>query len=147
MGNLEKRYSSIISKEENDLVDAVELELIRMVESGEFKTAEFPLRHIFTEGLYAREITMYAESRLTSKIHLTDHQFIVSKGRVLVYNGGEEIEIVAPYHGITKAGTRRVLYVLEDTIWTTFHANPNNETVEQIENRILEKYQNKLLNK
>jgi hypothetical protein len=118
-----------------------------MAESGEFKKGDFPLKHIFTDGLYAREITMYAESRLTSMIHLTDHQFIVSKGRVLVYNGGEEIEIVAPYHGITKAGTRRVLYAIEDTIWTTFHANPNNETVEQIQDRIIEKYENKLLNK
>lgn len=145
MSEVAKTYNSVIPKEENDLIDAVELELVNMIESGEFVAKEFPLKHIFTDGLYAREITMCAGDRLTSKIHLTEHQFIVSKGRLLVRNGDEEIEIVAPYHGITKAGTRRVLYIIEDTVWTTFHANPNNETVEQIEDRILEKHTNKLL--
>jgi hypothetical protein len=145
MSKVAEINKSIISKKENDLIDAVEYELIEMTKSGDFVKLEFPLKHIFTEGLYAREITVCAGARLTSQIHITDHQFIVSKGRVLVYNNGEEIEIVAPYHGITKAGTRRVLAVIEDTIWTTFHANPKNETVEQIEDRILEKHENKLL--
>ena len=27
----------------------------------------------------------------------------------------------APYTGITKPYTRRILYIHEDTIWTTFH--------------------------
>jgi hypothetical protein len=82
-----------------------------------------PLNHRFTQGLYSREITMPADTLIISKVHKTQHQFIVSKGVVDVYNiqDGSCIRIEAPYSGITEAGTRRMLYVCEETIWTTFH--------------------------
>ena len=30
--------------------------------------------------------------------------------------------------GLTEAGTKRILYIHEDTTWLTFHANPQNIT-------------------
>ncbi len=139
---------SVIPKETNDLIDAVEAKMvIEMVGSGEFEFIDCPLRHVFTDGLYAREITMPAGARITSRIHKTEHQFIISEGVVSVFNDGVEEVLVAPYLGITKAGTRRVLLVHTKTTWTTFHPNPNNENLEQIANRIIEKHDNQLLTK
>ena len=46
---------------------------------------------------------------------------------------------------ITEPGTRRVLYIWEDTIWATVHSNPDDENLEQIEDRIIEKHINPLL--
>jgi hypothetical protein len=81
-----------------------------------------PLVHRFTPGLYIREIFMPAGSVVTSARHMTCHPFVVSKGDVSVYEEDREVgRYKAPYTGITQPGTRRLLYMHEDTIWTTFH--------------------------
>jgi len=106
---------------------------------------DFPLIHRFTPHLYSREIFMPAGSVLTSRVHRTEHQFVVSQGALWVYSdndGPQRIE--APYAGITKPGTRRLLVIEEDTVWTTFHATELTD-VEQIERTILEPCDNPLL--
>lgn len=104
---------------------------------------------------------MPKDSLITSKIHNTNHPFVVSQGSVAVAIDGDNWqEIQAPYTGITQAGTRRVLIILEDTTWITFHPLPyltgdENEfsdeeklkLVEKIEDEILSKYDNLLLYK
>jgi hypothetical protein len=40
----------------------------------------------------------------------------------------EETTYNAPHVGITSPGTRRALIALEDTVWMTIHANPENCT-------------------
>lgn len=82
---------------------------------------------------------------LTSKIHKTEHPFIVSKGKVSVWlDEGEEVLIEAPYCGITLPNTRRVLYIHEDCIWTTIHAT-DKTTPEEVEEEIIQKHDNELL--
>ena len=104
-----------------------------------------PVRHHFTPGLYSREIFMPAGSAITSKIHKTRHPFVVSQGKCFVYMGGDSwVTITAPHFGITEPGTRRVLLVLDDTIWTTFHVTSLTDVAE-IEREILEDYTNPLL--
>jgi len=104
-----------------------------------------PVRHHFTPGLYAREIFMPRGSIITSKIHRTRHPFVVSKGRCMVYMGGDRWDaIAAPHFGITEPGTRRVLVILEDTVWTTFHVTELVDVAE-IDREILEPYINPLL--
>ena len=46
-------------------------------------------------------------------------------------------EIKAGYIGITMPGTRRILYIYEDTEWTTFHAT-DKATLEDVEADIIE---------
>ncbi len=83
---------------------------------------EMPVKHWFTPGLYAREIFMPKGTLLTSKIHMTEHLYTISKGAARVWTKFEGVlELVAPFTGITKPGTQRILYILEDCIWTTFH--------------------------
>jgi len=91
-----------------------------------FPIIDCPLRHWFPKGMYVREITMPAGAFITSKIHRFESPFTVSKGRVSVYtDGGGVEEIEAPYTGITSPGTRRALFIHEDTVWTTYHTNPD----------------------
>lgn len=84
---------------------------------------DHPETHRFTPGLYSRQIFLKAGILCTSKIHKTEHQFIISKGRCRIWSPetGNWSELAAPYHGITKPGTRRALLILEDVIFTTFH--------------------------
>lgn len=125
----------------NDRID--ELEKVML---NNFNENDFPLKHIFLDGVYVREIFMPAGSFITSKIHLTRHPFSVVEGVVSVWlNDGQEQLIIAPYEGVTEVGTRRILYVHENARWLTYHLNPDNENLEQIENRIIEKHENPLL--
>ena len=84
--------------------------------------AEFRTRHLFTPGLCTREIFMPAGTLLTSRIHLFEHPFVLSLGVVSAWSNEHGWETFrAPHTGITKPGTRRLLYVHRDAIWSTFH--------------------------
>jgi hypothetical protein len=125
----------------DEQIDKLEATMI-----ANFDEVDCPLTHIFTPGLYTRQIFMPAGTLIVSKIHKTEHPFIVSQGAVSVWiDDGEEIFIEAPYIGITKPGTRRVLYIHEDCTWTTIHANPDNENEIEVEERIIDKHSNPLL--
>lgn len=78
--------------------------------------------HYFAHGLYAREITIRAGTLLTGKIHRTEHLNIVSKGRIIVWTEDGMKEVAAPFTMVSRPGTKRVGYALEDTVWTTVHA-------------------------
>ena len=148
--------NNIIHRVNDDRIDELESTMV-----NNFPPVECPLIHKFTKGMYIREIFMPKDSLITSKIHNTNHPFVVSQGSVAVAIDGDNWqEIQAPYTGITQAGTRRVLIILEDTTWVTFHPLPyitgdENEfnddeklkLVEKIEDEILSKYDNLLLYK
>ena len=107
----------MIIRENDDRLDELEVAMLENCEPVHCLTT-----HMFTDGMYIREIFMPAGSLITSKVHKTEHPYIVSYGKVAVSIDGDDWnEITAPYTGITKPGTRRVLYILEDCIWTTFH--------------------------
>jgi hypothetical protein len=87
---------------------------------------------------------MPAGTIVTSRTHKTKHPFVLTKGACeIVSEDGSRDIIAAPYLGITEAGTRRVLVVLEDCEWTTFHAtdktDPNEiaETITETSNDLL----------
>ena len=102
----------------------------------QFPKVDAPLVHLFTPGLYCRQITMPTDSLVISKVHTTEHPFLISKGVVSVWIDGEGVKkFTAPYLGVTKAGTRRVLYIHEECVWTTFHVT-DNTVVEEIEKEI-----------
>ena len=132
----------VIQRENDDRVDELEA---YMVDS--YEQVECPLVHRFTDGMYIREIFMPAGSLITSKIHNTQHPFTISKGKVAVSIDGKDwTEYEAPYTGTTSPGTRRILYIIEDCVWSTYHVNPTNtEDVEEIEERIIDKRENNLL--
>ena len=58
---------------------------------------------------------------VTTKIHNQNHPFFIMKGEVSIFSEQGVQQIKAPYHGITKRGTKRVLYVHEECIFITVH--------------------------
>jgi predicted small metal-binding protein/mannose-6-phosphate isomerase-like protein (cupin superfamily) len=136
-----KDIEEIKEKSKDEKIDELE-----SIMANNFEIINCPLNHRFTDGLYVREIFMPAGSLVTSKIHKTQHQYFILKGAVSVWiDEGKEVYLEAPYIGVTEPGTRRVLYIWEDCIWATAHANPENENEEEIEERIIEKHDNPLL--
>jgi hypothetical protein len=113
-------------------IAAIDAELSRM------PPVESPVECRFTPGLMSRQVFMPAGSAYRSKIHKTEHQYIVSQGACFVSeNGGPRFLLNAPYHGITKAGTWRSLFIITDCIWTTFHPT-NKTTIEEVEADIIQ---------
>lgn len=99
----------------------------------------FDNRHDFCPGIYARTIFMPAGMVAISKIHKTQHFFVVVKGSCTVVDShGNRQLIEAPYMGVTMPGTERALHIHEDCIWTCFHPNPTDLTdPEEIGKQIL----------
>lgn len=107
--------------------------------------AECPVTHRFTPGLYIREIHVPAGTLATSMEHLTEHPFVLSKGRVRILSATEgNVTYDAPLTGITPAGTRRVVYAETDVVWTTFHATDETD-VDKIGAAILAPHHNPLI--
>lgn len=92
----------------------------------------------FADGMYARELSMPAGMIITSKVHKTNHFCFVMQGSALVFDEFSGVElVVAPRMIVTKAGTKRILKILEDSIWITTHATEETD-VNVIENEIIE---------
>lgn len=137
----------------NELVDHVEKAVVENL-----PLIELPLVHRITPGIYTREMFAPAGTFLTSLPHNTEHQFFISQGEIIVYQDEKWNKFTAPYHGISKAGTRRMGFVVSDVIWTTIHATElaenkkysESEFIEligQIEQDVLDDRKNELLTK
>jgi hypothetical protein len=86
-----------------------------------------PVRNVFADGLYAREMTIPAGTVITGAVHKTQHITIISKGRVHVLRPEGPLEFAAPAMFISEPGVKNAVHALEDTVWTTLHPNADNE--------------------
>jgi len=105
---------------------------INMIERelAELPQQELITNHVFAPGQYARSIFIPAGTLATTRIHLHGHVFVLSLGSVSTWEGVKKgwQFMAAPHIGTTSPGTRRIVYAHQDTIWTTMHLNPRDET-------------------
>lgn len=110
-------------------------------EMKKYEQMDLPVKHHFAPGNYAREIFLPKGCVVTGKIHKHAHLNIISKGKVSVVTEFGPMVIDATNGPVTftsQPGTKRALYVDEDTVWTTIH--PTNETdLAKIEDEIIAK--------
>lgn len=119
-----QRLSRAFATEFKTVDEALDFLEMKMSELPE-QLIDCPLDHTFTPGLYARTIYMPQNTIIVSRVHKTMHQFIVSRGKVMVFTEGSGWQMLeAGMHGITTPGTRRLLFIVEDCVWTTFHSLP-----------------------
>jgi len=103
---------------------------------GESFNKHNPVKSTFAGGCYIRKIFMPANQIITTKIHKKDHPFFVLSGKIIIISEKGKEEISGPYHGITKAGTKRLINVIEDCIFITVHAT-NKLTVEEVTKEVI----------
>jgi quercetin dioxygenase-like cupin family protein len=98
---------------------------------------EIPVTHQFCKGIYARSITIPAGIILTGALHKDECFFVVRSGTILITTDDEPIKAEAGFMAFSKAGSKRLGVALEDTVVTTFHANPDElRTAEELWNHI-----------
>lgn len=97
-----------------------------------------PLTHSFADGVYVREIFIPKGTLLVGKIHKHSHPNIILRGDVSVATEEGPKRLKGPLSMISPAGTKRVVYAHEDTIWITIHVTDKKDLVE-IEDEIIAK--------
>ena len=96
-----------------DKIFAIEARMRRM------PPMELPLKHYFSPGVYARELSIPAGTLLTGEIHKYAQLNILSKGTISVFLEGGIQKIEAPFTVVSPPGTKRIAYAHTDCVWTT----------------------------
>lgn len=119
-----------------------DLEQIGLDENVWMSNEEFdkknPLKHTFTDGCYVREVFAPADQLLITKIHKIEHPFFLMQGEVSILTEKGVERLKAPHHGITRPGTKRVMYTHSDMVFITVHAT-DKKTVEEVEDEVIAK--------
>jgi len=114
-------------------------ELAKQPGAWEGDSENCPLKHSFAPGVYVREIFIPKGICLVGKIHKHEHPNFLMSGEVLVVTEHEGRQhLKAPLSMISKAGTKRVVYALEDTVWITVHVTGETD-LEKIEDFVIAK--------
>jgi hypothetical protein len=92
---------------------------------------ELPVKHLFTPGLYVRQMFAKKGVIVVSRKHKTTHPFLVLSGACAVWCPGKGWErLQAPHIGVTTPGTQRLILALEDLTLATFHPGPWPDTTD-----------------
>ena len=98
----------------------------------------FPVKHHFSPGVYTREIFLPKDSLIVGKIHKHAHPSVISQGEVVVITPHGMERLKAPLTFISEPGAKRVVYAVEDTVWTTVHVTDETD-LEKIEDEVIAK--------
>lgn len=96
----------------------------------------FPLKHMFSDGAYAREIFIPKGSLIVGKIHRHAHFNFITYGDVSVLTEEGPRRIKGPCFMESTPGTKRLVYAHEDTVWTTIHVTAETD-LEKIEEHVI----------
>ncbi len=111
----------------------------------DFMPVECKLEHFFSDGIYIRQITMPSGSFIQGCPHKTKHLNVVISGRVLMADTNQAVDagflaIQGPCTFESIPGEVKTLYIEEETIWQTIHANDDNErNISILEKRLVDK--------
>lgn len=97
-----------------------------------------PVRHLFSDGMYVREIFNPAGQLLVTKIHKQHHPFFLLAGEMSILTDEGVTHLQAPHYGITEPGTKRVIYTHTDCVFVTVHRT-DSEDLNEIEQEVIAK--------
>lgn len=104
------------------------------LENAVLTMPQYPLenRHLFSGGMYAREMFIPAGVLVTGKIHLKDHICILHYCDVTIANAEGSKRYVGSCSFAGKAGSKRAFMAHEDSLFTVVHITEKT-TVEEAE--------------
>lgn len=106
----------------------------------EMPPAELPVTNYFSQGAYARELFIKKGTVLTGKIHKFENLNIMPYGDITVLTA-DGMKRLTGYNVVTSpAGTKRVAYAHEDTVWITVLGTAGNDPDEIVREFTAESY-------
>ena len=98
----------------------------------EFPMLDLPVKHHFSKGIYGRELFIPKGTTLTGHIHKHAQLNVLVAGELSVLTANGVKRVKPPFVVVSPAGTKRVAYAHEDSIWLTVHGTEETD-VEKIE--------------
>lgn len=77
------------------------------------------IKHYYSDGVYAREMSAPAGAVITGKIHKYGQINILSAGTMSVVFGDKTKKVSAPFTVVAPAGSKRAFFCHTDCVWTT----------------------------
>lgn len=97
---------------------------------------DLPVKHHFSQGVYARELFIPKGTLLTGHIHKFEQLNIMSQGDISVLTEDGVVRVQAPFAIVSPPGTKRIAYAHEDTVWTTVHGTDETD-LDKIEDHFI----------
>ncbi len=114
-----------------DEVFAVEAEMLRQpqlpidlaeIDVDTIYQVKLPVTYYHGGGVFTGELFIPKGTLIVGKIHKFENVNVLSKGELSVLVDNEIKRLKAPSVVVAKAGSKRIFYAHEDSIWMTFHA-------------------------
>lgn len=93
--------------------------------------------HYFADGMYARELYRPKGTLIVGKVHRKEHFYIVTKGCVRVSTDDGAKDFKAPSVIVSKPGTKRAVFALEDSVCMTVHRSKK-RNLDKLERELVE---------
>lgn len=122
--------SALATLQRSDMREKVRRAEHEMLERGE--RVEIPVEHIFSDGVYARKITIPAGTVLTGKIHKRENLNFLLEGEMSVLTEEGVRRVGAGFMVVSPPGTKRIAYTHTQCIWVTVHGTRETD-LEKIE--------------
>jgi hypothetical protein len=117
--------------ERRNAIQAFELENLKLPQ------VDIPLHNHFVNGMYWRERPVKKGTIITTHIHREANITVIPFGSLVIVSEEEVVRIVGPAMFETHPGTKRVILVEEDSVFSTIHPNPLDvRDVDELEARL-----------
>lgn len=93
------------------------------------------------DGLYVRELLLIQGSLVLSRVHKKSLVNIISKGKVRVIDSNGDNTYTAPSTFVSPAGTQRLVFALEETVWNTAHIAESTTAEELVDELTYDNYE------
>lgn len=97
---------------------------------------DYLVDNVIADGVLARTVVLPKGDIVVGEKHREENINILIKGELKAWVNGEVIHIKAPYMVKSKANTRKVVYVIEDAVWTSFHRVSSTD-IDEIEDEVI----------
>ena len=87
---------------------------------------EVPIKHSFADQIYIRQMDMNKDDVVVGAIHNHLHAWFLMKGKIKVATEDSVVTYSAPTYVNAKAGAKRVIAAIEDSVFVNIHPNPDN---------------------
>ncbi len=102
---------------------------------------DYLVDNVIADGVLARTVLMPKGDIVIGEKHKEETINILIRGELKVWVNGEVLHIKAPYMVKSKANTRKIVYIIEDAVWTSIH-RVTSTNLDDIEDEVIIKTSN-----
>ena len=118
---------------------------MNLVEDKEILSREdYTVSNVIVDGVLARTVKIPRGHLVVGEVHKFDSINFLIKGELRIHYNGEIRHLKAPSMIVSKANTRKVVFALEDVVWTSIHKT-SFTTIDKIEEELIIKEDAKVI--